>query len=89
MENGNHRPAGSRLSQAIMEHGGDLQQPEGIKAKEPQMNGAKLNNHLGPLPLLTDRTQHRAHIILPPDIEMSLTPTSSASSTAPIFPTSY
>lgn len=41
-----------------------------------------------PLPLLTDRERQKAHLTLPPDIEMSLTPTSSASSTTPFFPTS-
>ena len=51
-----------------------------------QANGVKFN-HLLPLPLLIDSEKPKVHVMLPLDIEMSLTPTSSASSTAPIFPT--
>lgn len=76
----NRTPPGSRLlSRAIIQHSDPL-------GKE-QNNGVKLNHHLPPLPLLTDREKDKIHVKLPPDIEMSLTP-SSASSTAPFFPPS-
>ena len=74
--------SGGRVSQAIMDHG-----KQDVLGKENGINGAVKLNQLPPLPLLADKTNHRVHINLPPDIEMSLTPTSSASSTAPIFPT--
>jgi protein toll len=70
---------GSRISQAIIDHSESV--------GKDQANGVK-PNHLPPLPLLTDREKQKIHVILPPDIEMSLTPTSSASSTAPFFPNS-
>ena len=70
---------GSRISQAIIDHSESV--------GKDQSNGVK-PNHLPPLPLLTDREKQKIHVILPPDIEMSLTPTSSASSTAPFFPNS-
>jgi protein toll len=70
---------GSRISQAIIDHSESV--------GKDHANGVK-PNHLPPLPLLTDREKQKIHVILPPDIEMSLTPTSSASSTAPFFPNS-
>ncbi|KAI9550328.1 hypothetical protein GHT06_001601 [Daphnia sinensis] len=70
---------GLNITQAIKEHADSV-------GKETA-NGIK-PNLLPPLPLLTDRERQKAHVILPPDIEMSLTPTSSASSTVPFFPPS-
>lgn len=68
---------GSRITQAIIKHSDSV--------GKDQANGLK-PNHLPSLPFLTDREKQKIHVMLPPDIEMSLTPTSSASSTAPFFP---
>lgn len=73
--------SGSKISRVIREHG------EREPVCKEEANGVKLN-HLPPLPLLTDREKQKVHVMLPPDIEISLTPTSSASSTAPFFPSS-
>ena len=68
----------SKISRVLREHNEMIgkQQANGVKFK-----------HLLPLPLLIDSEKQKVHVMLPLDIEMSLTPTSSASSTAPIFPT--
>ena len=68
----------SKISRVVRERS------EPIIGKE-QSNEAKLN-HLPPLPL-RDSEKQKVNVMLPPDIEMSLTPTSSASSTVPFFPT--
>lgn len=69
----------SRISRAIIEH-----HDTAVK-EQVNIHGIKLNNHLPPLPLLNDREKQKMNVILPPDIEMSLTPISSTSSTAPFF----
>ena len=68
----------SKISRVLREHNEMI--------GKQQANGVKFN-HLLPLPLLIDSEKQKVHVMLPLDIEMSLTPTSSASSTAPIFPT--
>lgn len=64
---------GSRFSQAIRDHGESTSKTGGTK-------------HLPPLPLLTNRESLSKHVTLPRDIELSLTPISTTSSTAPVFP---
>lgn len=69
--------AGSRLSRAMIEH----------PLSKEQIDGAKLNHHLPPLPLFTDQVKQNVRVTLSPEIELSLTP-NSATSTAPFFPQS-
>ena len=76
---------GLRISEAIKEYGND-------PISKEQILGAKLNQ-LPPLPLLTARgggeTNAPFNIVMPPDIEMSYSPTSPANSdtsNTPLFP---
>lgn len=65
---------GARMSQAILDHSDTSRKDQSI---------VTTLNHLASL---TDREKQKVHVTLPPDIEMSLTPTSSVSSTVPFFP---
>lgn len=76
----NASQAGFRFSRALIEHS------ESSIKEQAHVNGIKLNNHLPPLPLLIEN--QTMNVTLPPDIEISLTPISSTSSTLPFFPNS-